>query len=203
MPSRAGKYILLLTVLISTLFLFRSQESAPQIVKFPAPNHSIQPVVSQSATSSGQNTNLKTSRTLASVIRVIDGDTIVANIGGKLTRVRLIGIDSPEVVDPRKSVQCFGEEARNEAEMLLAGKNIFLEKDPSQGDYDKYGRLLAYVFTADGDNFNELMIENGYAYEYTYRLPYKYQSDFKASQREAERLQKGLWNPEVCPAKTK
>src|SRR3989344_6510136 len=110
------------------------------------------------------------------VIRVIDGDTIVVNIDGLPVHVRLIGINSPELNDKRTQVACFAEKAKEEAEKLLDGQNIYLEKDSTQGDYDKYNRLLVYVFLANGTNFNELMIKEGYAYEYTYRLPYKYQS---------------------------
>ena len=81
--------------------------------------------------------------------------------------------------------------------LTTGGQNIYLEKDSTQGDYDKYNRLLAYVFIGNV-NFNKLMIEEGYAYEYTYRLPYKYQSEFKTAQTEAQTAQKGLWNSTTC-----
>ena len=132
------------------------------------------------------------------VLRVIDGDTIVAEVNGQPIHIRLIGINSPEPNDKRARVACLAEKAKEEAEKLLNGQNIYLEKDPTQGDYDKYNRLLAYVFTADKTNFNKLMIEEGYAYEYTYHLPYKYQNEFKSAQTEARTAQKGLWNPDTC-----
>jgi len=143
---------------------------------------------------------------LIPVLRVIDGDTIVANIGGLPVHVRLIGIDSPELNDKRAQVACLAQKAKEEAEKLLDGQNIYLEKDSTQGDYDKYNRLLAYVFLSNGStsspqgnaNFNKLMIEEGYAYEYTYNLPYKYQKEFKAAQSEARTAQKGLWNQNTC-----
>ena len=115
---------------------------------------------------------------LYKVVKVVDGDTISVNIGGVNTSVRMIGIDTPETVDPRKPVQCFGQEASNKAKATLSNQMVYLELDPSQGKYDKYDRLLAYVFLANGTNFNELMIKDGYAYEYTYSTPYKYQSAF-------------------------
>ena len=133
-----------------------------------------------------------------SVIRVIDGDTIVAEVNGQPIHIRLLGINSPEPNDKRARVACLAQRAKEEAQKLLNGQNVYLEKDPTQGDYDKYNRLLAYVFLANGTSFNKLMIEEGYAYEYTYRLPYKYQSEFKTAQNEARINQKGLWNPDIC-----
>ncbi|MEK7614532.1 MAG: thermonuclease family protein [Patescibacteria group bacterium] len=135
------------------------------------------------------------------VVKVVDGDTLSVNINGTVTTIRLIGINTPETVDPRKSVQCFGKEASNKAKRLLAGQKIRIEKDPSQGERDKYGRLLAYVFFENGLNFNKYMIEEGYAYEYTYNFPYKYQSKFKQAQREAQMQGKGLWAEGVCSTK--
>lgn len=140
------------------------------------------------------------------VARVIDGDTIVAKIGGQDIHVRLIGINSPELNDKRANISCLARKAKEEAQKILNGAEIYLEKDSTQGDYDKYGRMLAYVFlppdstslTVSGTNFNKLMIEEGYAYEYTYRLPYKYQKEFKAAQNRARESQKGLWNPNSC-----
>lgn len=132
------------------------------------------------------------------VIKVIDGDTIDVMIDGNIERLRLIGIDTPEIVDPRKPVQCFGTEASSKAKSLLSGAKVVLEQDTSQGERDSYGRLLVYVFLQDGTNFNQHMIAEGYAHEYTYRIPYKYQSEFKAAQTEARNSQKGLWAPSTC-----
>lgn len=132
------------------------------------------------------------------VVKVVDGDTISVNINGINTTVRMIGINTPETVDPRKPVQCFGQEASNKAKSILSNQMVLLELDSSQGKYDKYDRLLAYVFLVDGTNFNELMIKKGYAYEYTYSLPYKYQSAFKSAQRDAQTNKRGLWADGVC-----
>ncbi len=137
-----------------------------------------------------------------SVVKVIDGDTVDVSIDGKVERLRLIGIDTPETVDPRKPVQCFGVEASNKAKTTLTGKKVYLESDNTQGERDKYDRLLGYVFLEDGTNFNLLMIKEGYAYEYTYDLPYKYQSEFKSAQKSAELEKKGLWASGVCEEKT-
>jgi micrococcal nuclease len=135
---------------------------------------------------------------LRTVVRVVDGDTIVVQINGIAKKVRLIGLDTPEIVDSRKPVECFGKEASDEAKKILSGKQIRLETDPSQGAYDKYGRLLAYVFLTDGTNLNKMMIENGYGYEYTYDMPYKYQTEFKQAEKEARENKRGLWAEGKC-----
>lgn len=133
------------------------------------------------------------------VVKVVDGDTIDVRIEQNVARVRLIGIDTPEVVDPRKPVQCFGKEASDKAKGILTGKSVRLESDPTQGDKDKYGRLLRYVFLEDGTLFNKLMIEQGYAHEYTYHSnPYKYQLEFIAAERSAREQNLGLWNSAAC-----
>lgn len=135
------------------------------------------------------------------VAKVVDGDTIDVNIDGKTERLRMIGIDTPETVDPRKSVQCFGVEASNKAKEILLDKFITLESDPTQGEIDKYGRLLRYAFLPDGTNFGLFMISEGYAHEYTYRLPYKYQAEFKQAEIDARENNRGLWSPDTCLGK--
>jgi len=136
--------------------------------------------------------------TYYTVTSVVDGDTIKINMDGTIETLRLIGIDTPETVDPRKPVQCFGVEASNKAKELLFGKQIRIESDPTQDTRDKYGRLLVYVYRSDGLFFNKYMIEQGYAYEYTYETPYKYQSDFKTVQQLAQSNQRGLWSSNTC-----
>lgn len=138
-----------------------------------------------------------------SVLRVIDGDTVDVEIGGKKETLRLIGIDTPETVDPRKSIQCFGKEASTKARELLNDQKVRIEADSSQGERDKYGRLLRYIFIQNGTNFNEYMIKEGYAHEYTYQSnPYKYQQQFKNAEREARDNGKGLWAADACSSST-
>jgi micrococcal nuclease len=137
-------------------------------------------------------------------MRVIDGDTVDVRFGddGSIDRVRLIGIDTPEVVDPRKPVQCFGREASAHAHKLLDGQAVSVETDVTQGDRDIYGRLLGYLWLPDGRNFGQAMIADGYAHEYMYRLPYVYQDDFRAAQKDAMANQLGLWSPTTCAGDT-
>lgn len=137
-------------------------------------------------------------KTLYQVLKVVDGDTVAVQIDGKQEVLRLIGINTPETVDPRKPVQCFGTEASAKAKEILTGKQVSLEADDSQSDRDKYGRLLRYIYLEDGTNFNKLMIDEGYAYEYTYGTPYKYQADFKDAQQKAKESKKGLWAEDTC-----
>lgn len=132
------------------------------------------------------------------VTSITDGDTIKVNINGTIETLRIIGLDTPETVDPRKPVQCFGEEATNKAKELLSGKMVTLESDPTQTDRDIYGRLLRYVFLQDGTDFGKYMIASGYAYEYTYKTPYKYQSAYKSAQANAKANNLGLWSPNTC-----
>ncbi len=127
------------------------------------------------------------------VEKVIDGDTIDVLMNGKKERVRLIGINTPETVDPRRTVECFGKEASDRSKSILTGAQVRLKADSSQDNRDKYGRLLRYVFLEDGTNFNEAMIKDGFAYEYTYNVPYKYQVEFKNAQASAKENKVGLW----------
>lgn len=132
------------------------------------------------------------------VIRVVDGDTVDVRIDGQSVRLRLIGIDTPESVDPRKPVQCYGIEASNYTKSLLLNQTVYLERDATQGEYDIYGRLLVYIWIDNTTLFNQRIIADGYAFEYTYRTPYRYQSMFKAAQQTARSTTAGLWSPTTC-----
>ncbi|MFZ2189877.1 MAG: thermonuclease family protein [Candidatus Magasanikiibacteriota bacterium] len=136
------------------------------------------------------------------VSSVVDGDTVKINTNGTITTLRLIGMDTPETVDPRKEVQCFGKEASAKAKELLVGKKVRIEKDSTQDDLDKYGRTLVYIFREDGLFYNKYMIEQGYAHEYTYDTPYKYQAEFKMDQKSAQDNLRGLWSPNTCNGDT-
>lgn len=133
------------------------------------------------------------------VVRAVDGDTIkvaIINNGvlsSNIETIRLIGVDTPETVDPRKTVQCFGKEASNWTKNNLTDKIIELEIDNTQGDKDKYNRMLRYIIL-DNKNYNKELILNGYGYEYTYNKsnPYKYQQEFKDAQKYARDNKLGL-----------
>jgi|GEM_PF-2039360 len=136
--------------------------------------------------------------TWATVTRVVDGDTIHVLLGNKKFIIRIIGLDTPETVDPRKPVQCMGKAASDRAKELLFNKKVVLEADPTQGETDKYGRLLRYVFINGTDDYGLGAILEGYAHEYTYKDPYKYQLDYKRAQIAAKNARVGLWAEGAC-----
>lgn len=136
------------------------------------------------------------------VSKVTDGDTLHVTIDGTDERVRLIGINTPETVDPRKEVQCFGKEASARMKELAEGKLVRLEYDDSQGMRDTYGRLLAYVYLEDGQMINRKMVAEGYAYEYTYMAPYLYRDEFRQLQTLARTSKRGLWSESTCNGST-
>ena len=76
----------------------------------------------------------------------------------------------------------------------MSGASVGLENDETQDERDKYGRLLRYIILKDGSNFNETMIREGLAKEYTYKTAYKHQKEFKDAENEARKAKKGLWN---------
>jgi micrococcal nuclease len=83
--------------------------------------------------------------THGTVVRAVDGDTIIVRgPGGATADVRLLGIDTPETVDPRRPVGCFGPEASAYTKHLLTGRSVRLEYDRVRRD--RYGRTLAYVY---------------------------------------------------------
>jgi len=140
---------------------------------------------------------------LVKVTKIVDGDTIKVEINNQIETVRLIGIDTPEIKDPRKTVQCFGKEASEKTKELLENKMVILEADSTQTDRDKYNRLLRYVYLTDGTFINKKLIEEGFAFEYTYQIPYLYQAEFKAAQKLAETNNLGLWNENSCGGSAK
>ncbi len=121
------------------------------------------------------------------VKRVVDGDTIKLEDG---RTVRLIGVDTPETVDPRKEVQCFGPEAKEFTTNLLDRQWVRLETDVSTTD--KYGRTLAYVWR-DQVFVNDLLIKEGFARILTIPPDVKYVDQFKQSESAARIQEKGLW----------
>ena len=139
--------------------------------------------------------------TNAVVRRVVDGDTIVAVYDGKEeeVKVRLLGVNTPESVDPRRGVQCFGKEASQYLQQLVEGKRVRLEEDPAADERDKYGRLLRNVITETGGDVNALLIQEGYANAYvSFPQNKERKAELKRFEAKAKAEQKGLWNPETC-----
>lgn len=140
-----------------------------------------------------------------SLIKVVDWDTItIKDNNWKKIKVRMIWLDTPESSSTRYGyIECYWVEASQHLKSLLQGANqIQLEADQSQTATDKYGRLLWYV-RYNGINLNQKMIEDGYGFEYTYNLPYKYQSEFKYAQKTASEKRLWLWNDSACNGERK
>jgi micrococcal nuclease len=134
------------------------------------------------------------------VTRVYDGDTIEVRLAnGETIKVRLIGIDSPEMDDERETVLFFAHMAKRFAFYHLYDKEVRLAYDWERTD--KYGRTLAYVVMEDGALFNELIIKEGFAHAFT-KYPYRedMRSRFRKAEKEARRLNKGLWRKKLWPS---
>ncbi|TYL51673.1 hypothetical protein FXB39_07760 [Nocardioides sp. BGMRC 2183] len=127
------------------------------------------------------------------VVSVADGDTITVRYRGRDESIRIIGIDTPETVDPNTPDECWGEEASDTAKRLLDGKKVALVFDASQGRRDAYDRLLAYVVRPGIGDFGLVQIQRGNAIEYTYDTAYKRQTRYRLAERVARRADKGLW----------
>ena len=137
---------------------------------------------------------------LYTVTKVVDGDTIKVDVAGTVETVRIVGINTPETVDPRKPVECMGKEASYFVKQLLNSVSVRLEKDVTQGNRDRYGRLLRFVFLEDGTDVGKLLISEGYAHESLYSSrPHRYRTAYLEAQQQAQELQKGLWNSSSCP----
>ena len=126
----------------------------------------------------------------ARVVRVVDGDTIIVGED----KVRLIGIDSPELETERLKGECYALEAKNKLRELVENKEIRLEKDVSEKD--KYDRLLRYVYVGE-DNINEFLVREGFARLATYPPDTKYYGKLKEAERVAKENNTGLWK--ACP----
>jgi micrococcal nuclease len=137
------------------------------------------------------------------VSTVVDGDTFHIETNGEKHTIRVLGIDTPEVVDPRRPVQCYGKEASAKAKELLTGRHVTLLSDPTQADKDRYGRWLRYVTLPDGADYGLLMIREGYAHEYTYNgVPHMRAQSYTQAESVARTLGRGLWGPAVCVTPT-
>lgn len=131
------------------------------------------------------------------ITRVVDGDTvdISPSVEG-FARVRLIGVDTPEV---HFGQQPYGAEASAFARERLEGEEVILELDVQKRD--PYGRLLAYVYLPDGRMFNEVLAREGYAQVATFPPNVEYVELFEEAQREAREEGRGLWGlsaSELC-----
>lgn len=130
------------------------------------------------------------------VTRVVDGDTLDVDIaddrtGYPSTRVRLLGVDTPETLKPDTPPQHFGPEASTFTKTISLNKIVRIEVNPSR-TRDKYDRLLAYVYLPDARMLNRLLIAEGYAYADP-RFEHKFRNEFRRLQRKSRKGAIGLW----------
>lgn len=131
----------------------------------------------------------------ATMVRVVDGDTIVVELKGAEERVRLLNIDTPETVHPYQDVECGGPEASQRLnELLEPGETVILEFD--QERRDRYDRLLAGVFT-DETFINEQMAREGWAEPVLFEPNDRFLAQVEAAWSEAEASQSGLFSSQL------
>src|SRR6056297_706871 len=124
----------------------------------------------------------------ARITHAVDGDTLVTSDN---TKIRLIGINTPEIHHPNKGVEYFGKEAASYTRKFLEGETVYLEYDIQKKD--KYSRELAYIFLKDGTFFNAKLVLEGYADLMTIPPNLKYTDLFKKLAKNSRKLKKGLW----------
>lgn len=188
--DKSSKFLALISLVIvflglSLLWFGFQTPNLTRPIPTPPPNN-----LQSNESSQSSVLNLGVDRVL--VTKVVDGDTI--KIEGDLT-IRLIGIDTPETVDPRRPVGCFGKEASNELKSLIEGKEVVLERDTS--DTDKYQRLLRYIYLPleNGKSLfvNDYMVRQGFAFALTYPPDVRYEEKFREGEKEAKMGNRGLW----------
>lgn len=138
----------------------------------------------------------------AKVVDVIDGDTIVIQFQGKTEKLRILGVDTPEIHkenDPYEyktsnldCVKDWGYKAKDFTNSMLKGRDVQIEFDEKAGIRDDFGRLLAYVYV-DGKDFGRMLIENGYARVYV-EGEFSKENDYIKAERSAFNSEKGVWS---------
>lgn len=188
--------ITFITLILSGVLFYQGLN--PVFEKNPTPSSSTQTQEATNSSLLGERPALPpflSNSEIAEVSKVIDGDTIEVLINGEKYKLRYIGINTPETVDPRRSVECFGREASNENKRLVEGKRIYLQKDISETD--KYGRILRYVYLPIDDGsllfINDYLIRQGFAQASSFPPDVRFVDQFNLAQKEAKENNRGLW----------
>jgi len=125
------------------------------------------------------------------VIEVFDGDTVQVRFRDRqVLKVRLIGVDAPEITSGREEVKFRAQMAKKFAFFHLYRKKIRLSFETEL--VDSYGRILAYIWTEEQGLFNKFIISEGFASSFT-SFPFQYRNEFRKAEQEARKLEKGLW----------
>ena len=193
-------------VLVSALVLRITSDSTTISPTVSTAPHAL-PVAFSASTSSQERIAWPVSvSSTARIVRVVDGDTVEALLDGQVSssKIRLLGVNTPESVDPRRAVQCFGKEASLFMKHLVEGKRVFMVEDPQADDRDKYGRLLRGLVMEDGTDVNATLVASGYASAYlSFPLNKARKVQLSRLQEEAKREQRGLWSPATCNGDTR
>ena len=128
------------------------------------------------------------------IVRVVDGDTYIAQVGGRRVRVRLIGVDTPETVRPDTPVRCYGPQASAFAHQLLTGVTVRAAYE-SGGHTDRYHRDLWDVWLPNGAFLAGVLAADGYARAYPFRPQVRYASVLRRLADGARAAGRGLWGP--------
>ncbi|HVM90315.1 MAG TPA: thermonuclease family protein [Verrucomicrobiae bacterium] len=188
--------------LFTSLFVFIATFVYATYAAQPAPTGPAPSAATSTAPlAQATSTHTVVTSTNAFVVRDVDGDTIEARLDGEKddVKIRFLGVNTPESVDPRKPVECFGKEASKHTKAILEGTRVRLESDPQADEVDKYGRLLRNVILEDGTDFNASLVRDGYAYAYLdFPLNKQRKAQLADLQKEAEAAKRGLWNPDTC-----
>jgi micrococcal nuclease len=201
-----------LGVVVVILFFFRisvltlPSQGTPQLSPSPVAtesavvaSHSASLLPSPPAQSASPSAEASSSAQLYKVTKVVDGDTFKVEIDGKVETVRIVGVNTPETVDPRREVQCFGKEASARATTLLKDQSVSLEQDTTQQNRDRYGRLLRFAFLSNGSDVGLTLIKEGYAEEALYSTtPHKYHQQYVNAEASAKAEKRGLWADTAC-----
>lgn len=193
------KSVAALIAILAAGVLWLASDMGPQPIKKAGTD--VPQAASNKSFSVSSTTIVAVTSTNAVIIRAVDGDTLLARMDGESqeVKVRLLGVNAPESVDPRRPVQCFGKEASHFTAALADGKRVRMEEDPEADERDKYGRLLRFVILEDGMNLNEELVRKGYANAYvSFPMGKRFKSRIRRLQDEARRAGKGLWNSETC-----
>lgn len=138
---------------------------------------------------------------VGTVVKVVDGDSLEVDLDGRIEKVRLIGVDTPEMGRKDRVVEYFATEAAAFTRKLAQGKRVTLEKDPEGDTRDRYGRALRYVHLPDGRMLNAAIVAEGYGHAYT-RFPFSRLEEFRELEREARDAGRGLWKTDGLPTLT-
>lgn len=123
------------------------------------------------------------------VMTIHDGDTVSVFVERKSEKVRLIGIDAPEM-----GQEPWGEQAKQHLESLISSSDRKVRMELDLEKRDRYGRVLAYLWTIDGRMINLMMLRDGNAVLYTFPPNVRYSDEFRIAQKDARGKGKGIWS---------